>query len=93
MREAACDEHRRLPALAQRELAREARLADPGLADDGDDAAAAGLARGRERGAEARQLLVAAHERRVEAPLGSDERGGSLVEPDPARRGRARRRG
>ena len=38
----------------------------------------------RERGAEARQLLVAAHERRVEAPLGSDERGvrsSSLIPP------------
>ena len=87
VREAACDEHRRLPALAERELAREARLADPGLADDGDDAAAAGLTCGCERGAEACQLLVAAHERRVEASLGSDERGGSLVELDPARAG------
>ena len=41
----------------------------------------------RERCAKARQLLFPAHERRVQASLGADERGRSLVEPDPAHAG------
>ena len=60
-------------SFAQRQLAGEAGLADPRLADDGDDAAAAGVAHGGERPVQAVELLVAADERRIEAPLGANE--------------------
>ncbi len=84
MGEAAGDQDGRPGALAERELAGEARLADPGFPDDGDDAAAAGLARRGEQAAEALELSVAADERRIQAPFRLDEGRGPLVEPDPA---------
>ena len=75
------------PSFAQRYLAREAGLADARFADDGDDAAAAGVARGDERSVQEVELLGAPGERRIEAPLGANECGGALVEPDPAATG------
>ena len=87
VRDAAGDEHCRLVSFAQRHLARETRLADARVADDGDDAAAAGVARGDERSVQVVELLGAAGERRVEAPLRANECGGALVEPDPAAAG------
>ena len=84
VRDAAGDEHRRLVSFAQRQLAGEPRLADPRFADDGDDAAAAGVARGDERSVQVVELLGAADERRIETPLVANERVSALVEPDPA---------
>ena len=64
--DAAADEHRRLVADAHDELARQARLADPGLADDRHQPAAA-LGAGLVVGSPQRcQLPLAPDERRVE---------------------------
>ena len=71
----------------QRQLARQTGLADPRIADDGDDAATTFLARGDERPVQMGELLLAAGERCIETPLRAHECRSALVEPDPAAAG------
>ena len=84
MGDAAGDEHRRPRFLEQRQLAGQTGLADPRIADDGDDATTTFLASGGERRAQTGELLLAAGERCVETALRAHECRSALVEPDPA---------